>query len=145
MKTEERVEIEIIAAQAKAKKYLTTYYTCRNCQKNGTKTPIIAAKSPKALIPKSMASPSALAYLMNQKYTCGMPLYRMEQDFLRMGLVFPRQTMSNWIIAGASLLEPLVKELKRELLSNTVLMADETTVQVLHEPGKTAQSKSYTR
>ena len=143
MKTEERVEIEIIAAQAKAKKYLTTYYTCRNCQKNGTKTPIIAAKSPKALIPKSMASPSALAYLMNQKYTCGMPLYRMEQDFLRMGLVFPRQTMSNWIIAGASLLEPLVKELKRELLSNTVLMADETTVQVLHEPGKIAQSKSY--
>ncbi len=143
MKTEEQTEIDIIPAQVKVKKNIRTYYTCRNCQKNGTKTPIIAAEAPRALIPKSMASPSALAYLMNQKYTCGMPLYRMEQDFLRMGLVFPRQTMSNWIIAGAALLEPLLREMKRELLNNSVLMADETTVQVLHEPGKTAQSKSY--
>lgn len=143
MKTEERKEIEIIPAQTRVKKHVTAYYTCRNCQKNGTSTPIIAAKAPKALIPKCMASPSAMAYLMNQKYCCGLPLYRMEQDFMRMGVCFPRQTMSNWIISGAALLEPLVKQLKEELLSNPVLMADETTVQILHEPGKAAQSKSY--
>lgn len=143
MKTEERKEVEIIPAQAKLKKHITTYYTCRNCEKNGTVTPILAAKSPKALIPKSMATPSAMAYLMNQKYCCGLPLYRMEQDFMRMGLCFPRQTMSNWIMSGATMLQPLVDKLKEELLANPILMADETTVQVLHEPGKTAQSKSY--
>ena len=143
MKTEEHKEIDIIPARVTVKRHVTEYYSCRNCQKNGTATPIIAAEAPKALIPRSMASPSALAYLMNQKYCCGMPLYRMEQDFMRMGLVFPRQTMSNWIIAGAALLDSLSRELKQELLRNSVLMADETTVQVLHEPGKTPQNKSY--
>jgi hypothetical protein len=33
--------------------------------------------------------------------------------------------------------------LKKELLKRDVLHADETTLQVLHEPGKPAQSKSY--
>jgi len=40
-------------------------------------------------------------------------------------------------------LEPVYNAMKTQLLSRDVLHADETTNQVLHEPGKAAQSKSY--
>ena len=45
--------------------------------------------------------------------------------------------------AAEDWLEPLYERLKAELLKREVLHADETTLQVLREPGKTAQSKSY--
>ena len=52
--------------------------------------------------------------------------------------------MSNWVNRGATdWLAPIYEVLKEELLKRDVLFADETTVQVLREPGKTATSKSY--
>ena len=40
-------------------------------------------------------------------------------------------------------LEPVYEALHRQLILRQVLHADETTLQVLHEPGKKAQTKSY--
>jgi len=72
------------------------------------------------------------------------PLYRQEAEWNRRGIMLSRQTMSNWLIgATENWLEPIYGALKGILRSHTVLHADETTIQVLHEPGKTAQSKSY--
>ena len=52
--------------------------------------------------------------------------------------------MSNWLLWSAEhLLRPVYDQLHKELLKRDVLHADETTLQVLHEPGKPAQSKSY--
>ena len=99
---------------------------------------------PKPVIAGSFASPEAVAHIMNQKFVMGVPLYRQEQEFQRGDLWLSRQTMSNWLLRVAEdWLEPLYKRFKTELLKHDVLHADETTVQVLREPGKTAQSKSY--
>lgn len=46
-------------------------------------------------------------------------------------------------IKGADLLKPLMLLIKKELLSNDLLHADETTLEVLHEPGRVATAKSY--
>ena len=55
-----------------------------------------------------------------------------------------RQTMSNWLIKATSdWLEPIYDELKDALCRQGVLHADETNLQVLHEPGKPPESKSY--
>jgi hypothetical protein len=55
-----------------------------------------------------------------------------------------RQTMSNWLLkASEDWLELLYEAFREVLLTESVLHADETTLQVLNEPGKTAQSKSY--
>ena len=52
--------------------------------------------------------------------------------------------MSNWLIRAAEdWLEPIYDTLHEKLCTHKVLHADETTLQVLREPGKTAQSKSY--
>ena len=55
-----------------------------------------------------------------------------------------RQTMSNWALwAEEHWLEPVYEALHRQLVRREVLHADETTLQVLHEPGRKAQTKSY--
>jgi len=52
--------------------------------------------------------------------------------------------MSNWLIrATEDYLEPIYDALKELLINQDTLHVDETTLQVLREPGKTAQSKSY--
>jgi len=82
---------------------------------------------------------------MSQKFVMGVPLYRQEKEFKRGDILFSRQTMSNWLLRYVeNWLEPVYKQMKTELLVCEVLHADETTLQVLCEPGKTAQSKSYT-
>lgn len=55
-----------------------------------------------------------------------------------------RQTMSNWILKASEIyLTPVYEQLCRELVKRNVLHCDETTLQVLHEPGKASESKSY--
>ncbi len=143
MTKEIRKELKIIPAQVKIIEHVKYIYSCRNCENTGTKATILKAATPTALIPKSFASPSVLAHIMNQKYANAMPLDRQEKEFKRQGVILPRQNLSNWVIKGANLLKPLRDLLKEELLKNEVLHADETTLEVLHEPGKEPQSKSY--
>jgi hypothetical protein len=72
------------------------------------------------------------------------PLYRQEQDWKRQGVALSRQTMANWVIRGAmDWLSLIYGRLKTLLLLCYILHADETVLQVLHEPGKTPQSNSY--
>lgn len=73
-----RKELVIIPAEVKVIKHVTYVYSCRKCDKEGTSGFIKAAESPKALIPKCVVSPSLMAYIINQKYTNAMPLYRQE-------------------------------------------------------------------
>ena len=72
-----------------------------------------------------------------------MPLDRQEKDFKRVGVRLSKQNLSNWVIKGAKLLEPLQIEMKKELLKIEVLHADETVLEVLNEPGRDATSNSY--
>ena len=90
MKKEVRKELVIIPAQVKVIEHVTYVYSCRNCDKNGIGGFIKQAESPKVLIPKSVVSPSVMAYIFNQKYTNAMPLYRQEQEFKRYGIQITR-------------------------------------------------------
>jgi transposase len=81
---------------------------------------------------------------MNGKYVDGLPLYRQEQQFSRLGVELSRQTMANWVIQGADRwLAPLYDRLYQHLLKRDILQADETTLQVLREEGRPAKTKSY--
>ncbi|MED1826333.1 IS66 family transposase, partial [Brevibacillus agri] len=72
------------------------------------------------------------------------PLYRQEQQFARMGLTISRQTLANWMIYGAEQwLSLLTDRMREHLLNQDILHADETTLQVLREPGRSAETQSY--
>lgn len=143
MSKEVRRELTIIPAKVKVIEHVSYVYSCRNCEKHDIETPVITAPAPKALLPKSMVSAELLAYIMSQKFVNAMPLYRQEQEFKRLDVALSRQNLSNWVIKGATLLAPILKALKQELLSREVLHADETTLEVLCEPGRPAHTQSY--
>jgi len=99
---------------------------------------------PAAVLPGSIVSPSDMAHIMTQKYVEGMPLYRQEKQLSRLGIDLSRQTMANWILQGADRwLEPLYERMHEHLVRQDILHADETTLQVLREPGRSAGSTSY--
>jgi transposase len=125
MSKEVRKELKIIPAKVSVVEHIRYIYACRNCEKNDIKTPVVTASAPKALISKSLVSPNVMAYIMSQKFVNAMPLNRQEQNFKRFGVALSRQTLANWMIKGAQLLQPLATALKAELLKKDVLHADE--------------------
>ena len=139
--------LEIIPAQMVVREDIYYTYACTSCSEDadeGCETPIVKAPKEKNIIPGSFATPEAIAHIMTQKFVMGSPLYRQEQELNRKGIHLSRQTMSNWILkATEDYLAPVYEQLHRELLTRAVLHADETTLQVLHEPGKKPQTDSY--
>ncbi|WP_168124081.1 IS66 family transposase, partial [Paenibacillus sp. HB172176] len=137
-------ELKIVPAEVKVVEHKRHVYACRRCEQEAIRTPILTAPMPAPVAPGSLASPSILAHIMSQKYVDSLPLYRQEQAFLRLGVELSRQTMANWLIAGSERwLTPLYDYMHAELLKRDIVQADETTLQVLREPGRAAQTKSY--
>ena len=139
--------LKIIPAQTVVHEDVYYTYACKKCSESadeGSETPIVKAPREKNIIPGSFATPEAIANIMTQKFVMGSPLYRQEQEINRKSIKLSRQTMSNWILKASELyLMPMYEQLHKELLKRDVLHADETTLQVLHEPGKKPESESY--
>ena len=139
--------LKIIPAQTVVHEDIYYTYACKKCSESadeGRETPVVKAPREKNIIPGSFATPEAIAHIMTQKFVMGSPLYRQEQELNRKGIHLSRQTMSNWILkATEDYLVPVYEQMHKELLTRDVLHADETTLQVLHEPEKRPQSDSY--
>lgn len=143
MKKEVHKELKVIPAQVLVTEHVRYVYSCRNCEKTATTTPILSAPMPNPAIKNSLASPSMLAHIMSRKYVEALPLYRQEQQFKRFGINLSRQTLANWVIKGSVWLECLYVAMHRELISKEILHADETVLEVLKEPGREASAQSY--
>lgn len=142
--TEIRNRLKLIPARAVLYQDIYYTYACRNCEQNNISTPMVKTPQEPAVIPGSYATAEAVAHIMTQKFVMASPLYRQEQEWNRQGVMLSRQTMSNWLVKCANdWLTPVYDELHKRLIQCDLLQADETEVQVLHEPGKRAQSKSY--
>jgi len=103
---------------------------------------IVVAPLPPQPIPKSIASPKTCAFVTTAKYADGLPLYRLEKILARYGLDVSRGTLAAWMIRLGDLIVPLLNLLEETQLGYDVLQMDETTVQVLKEDGRAAQTKS---
>lgn len=131
-------QLDIIPASIQIIEHVNYKYACKSCE-NTIKT----ALTPKQPIPRSIASPGLLAYVITSKYKDHLPLYRQESIFQRMGVDIVRNTLAHWVIKSSELLEPIYKLLQYNITTYDVAYADETTVQVLKETDRAAQSKSY--
>lgn len=131
-------QLDIIPAQVQVIRHVRKKYACPHCAQ-GVKT----APLPPQAIPKSLASAGLLAQVAVAKYQDARPLYRQERILQRIGVDLPRATLAQWMIKLGALIQPLINLLREQMLSYDLLQMDETTVQVLKEPGKTAQSQSY--
>lgn len=139
-----RREFIHVPAQTMVREHIQQQYACRTCDRHRTETPMVKAQMQKRPIPGSLASASMLAYVMDKKYVDGLPLYRLEKQFARQGLRLTRQTLANWVVLGATRWLDLIYHLLHEKLpQRRYFHADETTLQVLHEPGRSAKATSY--
>ena len=122
----------------------THSYKCVECDKTNAKSQIFRAEADKPVIPNGNATAEAIAYIATEKYVMHSPLYRLEQQLNASGIPLSRQTMSNWLLKSTELyFEQIWKRMREKLLKEEILHADETTLEVLREPGRKAQSKSY--
>ena len=96
-----------------------------------------------SIIPKGIATPELLSAIIVSKYCDGLPLYRIEDIFTRMGIDLSRGTMARWMVKVAEALMPIRNVLSDRLLASFYVASDETHVQVLKENGRKAEDKSW--
>ena len=122
----------------------TFSYVCQKCQKKDCFANIVSPKDDVSVIPGSCAIAEAIACIAAEKFVMYSPLYRQEQRINRAGIPLSRQTMLNWLLKSSELyFEPLWQRMRQKLLQEDILHADETELQVLHEPDRKAQTKSF--
>ena len=131
-------QLEFVPATARVLVHVRPRYGCPTC-----KTGVHTAPLPPQPIPKSLASPSLLAYVAVSKYADALPLYRQEQILERLGIDLSRATLAAWMVRCGELVQPLVNRMREEILGSGFVQCDETRFQVLKEPGKPAESLSY--
>lgn len=134
---ESSCKLDIVPAQVKVIEFQRLKYACE-CESD-----VKTAPMPKLPIPKSVATPGLLAWIITSKYCDALPLYRQEFILKRMSIEISRASMAEWMIKVSVLLKPLYDALQKMLVKQTSIQADETPLQVLDEPERSAQDKSY--
>ena len=131
-------QLDIIPAKVRVLLHKRLKYACPCCEQVVKTAPM--APQP---IPKSEASPGMLAYVAVSNYADALPLYRQSKQLARIGVELPRATLASWMVKSGEIITPVINLLQDELLSQAYIHMDETTVQVLKEPGRRPESKSY--
>jgi transposase len=132
-------QLDIVPQQVRVIRHERIKYACPCC--DGT---IRLAPRPAQVIPKGLFTESALAWIATSKYLDGLPLYRQAVLLGRFGGTdISRNTLSASIVRIGQAAQPVVNLLRDELLGSPLVFGDETELQVLKEPGRSAQAKSY--
>lgn len=144
-------EFVYVPARIEVREHRVAKYVCPTCSaanaESGGEAPatIVQAPGPALPLPGTWASASLLAHVMRQKYELALPIYRISGDLSsQQRLPVSRQTLSGWVIdAYGRWLARLYSLIRGEVLSRDIVHCDETPVQVLKEPKRKPQSKSY--
>lgn len=126
-------KLEYIPGRFVVNQYVRPQYGCPCCEK------VFSGQMPAQIIPKGIAEASLVAQVVVSKYRDYQPLYRQQHIFARAEVELPVSTMAGWVGAAGVALNPLATLLHRELLTRSVLHADETTMRILdtRKGGKT--------
>lgn len=132
-------QLDIIPQQVRVIRHERVKYACPCC--DGA---LRLAPKPAQVIPKGLFSEGLLAWVIASKYCDGLPLYRQAALLGRFGGGdLSRNTMAASIVRVGQAVQPIINLLRDHLLDAPLTYGDETQIQVLKEPGKSAQSKSY--
>ena len=137
-------KLDIIPAVIQVVRHIRPKYRCKQCENVAELgSTIKQAVVPVQLLPKAIASGGLMAHLLTAKFADALPLYRQEKQCARLGVDIGRATMCRWAMKVAEACMPLKNLLQQEIRSGPLINVDETTVQVLKEPGRKPTNKSY--
>ena len=117
--------IDMIAAQLKVIEIARVKKSCRRCER------MVQEPAPSRPIPRSMAGPNLLAYVLTSKFDDHVPLYRQNEIFARMGADISDTTLVDWCGGAMKTLAPLIEKTEAEIMSSDLLHADDTPIRVL--------------
>src|SRR6056297_3443385 len=122
--------LDMITAQIKVIEIARVKKSCRRCEA------MVQEPAPSRPIPRSMAGPSLLAYILVSKFDDHIPLYRLNEIFARMGADIPDTTMVDWCGGAMKALSPLIEKIEADVMASSVLHADDTPIRVLDRSAK---------
>jgi transposase len=123
-------QLDYQPAQLQVIRHVRPKYACPCCRQGGA-VQIQIAPVRQSLIPKSLATAALLAYIVTAKFVDGLPLYRQEVQFARLGVILGRATMAGWMVKLGALIQPLINLLAEQMLTSPLIHCDETRLQVL--------------
>ena len=136
--------LEYIPARMQVEQHIRHKYACKTCEGTADESrPAVRSAPLKSLIPGSIATAGLLAHILVSKFCDALPFYRQEKIFARMNVDLKRANMCNWTVKAAEACQGLLNLMENKLLSGEVTGIDETTVQVMNEPGRENTQKSY--
>jgi transposase len=131
--------LEYVPARFKVIRHVRPKLSCTKCDN------IVQAEAPSRPIARGLAGPGLLAHVLVSKYADHSPLYRQAEIYAREGVDLERSTLADWVGATTELLKPLHEALRRYVMSDHKLHADDTPVPVLAPgQGKTKQGRLWT-
>jgi transposase len=137
-------QLDIIPPKIQVIQHIRPKYACKNCEGTAADEPAVSiAPLPEQMIPKSIATPGLLAWSLTGKFVDGLPFYRIEKILERYGVAVSRQTLCCWAVKVAEQCKPLIALMEEAILHGFQINADETTLQVLQEPGREPTTRSY--
>lgn len=137
-------QLDMIPAKIQVIRNIRYKYVCKNCEGVEADEPAVKiAPLPPRILPKSIATPGLLSHILTSKFVDALPFYRQEKQFARLGVDISRSNMCSWAIKVAEQCEPLLELINKEIRSGPLINIDETTVQVMKEPGRSNTTKSY--
>jgi transposase len=137
-------KLDYIPARLQVERHIRYKYACKSCEGVDDDGPSVRiAPAPVQLLPKSNATAGLLAHIAVSKFADGLPLYRQQKIFGRLGIDISRATISKWMVQAARCCSGLIDLLRSEIRSGPLIGIDESPLQVLKEPGRKNTSKSY--
>ena len=121
--------LDLIAAQLKVIEIARVKKSCRRCEK------IVQEPAPSRPIPRSMAGPGLLAYILTSKFDDHIPLYRQHEIFERMGADIPDTTLVDWCGGAMRILAPLLEKIEAEIMASGLLHAPLSSMLRMRLPG----------
>ncbi len=119
-------QLDFKPAQVRVIRNIRPKYSCPCCSK------VAITPMPVQLFAKSLATPSLLAHIVTTKFVDGIPLYRQEGQFDRLGIGLGRATQAGWMIRlGTQYVVPLINLMSEHLFEAPLIHCDETRLQVL--------------
>ena len=135
---EERTEkLKTIPAQSTVLVEIKKKYGCPTCDGH-----MAQAKS-NSILPGTIATPELLAFIVYSKFFQALPLYRLEEQFKLQGIGITRGTMARWLVGLTEHLMPIYNLLQDKAFESGYMAIDATSVQVLKEPGRRPEKKSF--
>jgi transposase len=137
-------KLDYIPARMQVERHIRLKYACKSCEGVEDDGPTVEiAPAPVQLIPKSNATAGLLAHIAVSKFADGLPLYRQQKIFSRLGIDMSRAVMAKWMVKAGCSCNGLMGLLFKEIRGGPIINIDETPLQVLNEAGRSNTSKSY--